>query len=144
MGSRSFQCTFLLISCFCFSLQAQVEENAVPEENMFSIFFGGGSYYIDQGQVQELYDWLDSYPDIEHYHLSIHGHTDDIGSIEYNQYLSQMRCQAALQKLLDKGLDLEKLAIQGFGEANPIFDNATWKGKLQNRRVDIIIHPIIL
>ena len=131
---------FLLLPLYA-SLQAQDNE---PPYYIHSIYFGGGSYYIDQLQVEELNDWLDAIPNIENCQISIHGHTDDIGSVEYNQWLSQMRTDAALQRLLLKNIPQEIISIEEFGELNPVYDNSTWEGKLKNRRVDIIIKPILL
>ncbi|MDX1939910.1 MAG: OmpA family protein [Saprospiraceae bacterium] len=114
-----------------------------PAYHIFSIYFGGGSYYIDEEQIQELYKWLDGIPDIETQQISIHSHTDNIGSIEYNKMLSRYRSESALQELLNKGIPQEIIDIADFGEESPIYNNETWDGKLRNRRVDIIIKPLI-
>ncbi len=123
-------------------LQAQSEEG--PPYHIFSIFFGGGSWFIDGEQTQDLYDWIDRIEGLENHDISIHGHTDDIGSMEYNKMLAHYRCQSALQKLIEKGISGDRILISEFGEENPIFDNSTWEGKLKNRRVDIIIRPLVL
>ena len=54
-----------------------------------SIYFGGGSYYIDKQQIEELYDWLDGFEYIEQYEVIIQSHTDNIGSVVYNKRLSE-------------------------------------------------------
>lgn len=123
------------------SAQAQEEP---PAYRIFSIYFGGGSYYIDGAQVQDLYKWLDEIPDIETQEISIHSHTDNIGSLQYNQRLSQLRSEAAFNKLLQKGLPYEIITIADYGEQNPIYSNDTMDGKLRNRRVDIIIKPLTM
>ena len=76
--------------------------------------------------------------------ILIQSHTDNIGSLEYNQWLSRMRSESAYQKLLEKGIEPEMMLIEDYGEQNPYFDNQTWEGKLKNRRVDVIIRPLIL
>ncbi|MCB9081475.1 MAG: OmpA family protein [Lewinellaceae bacterium] len=124
--------------------QAVAQREELKPYYIFSIYFGGGSYYIDEGQEQALYEWLDKIPYLDTHEISIHGHTDDIGSLEYNQWLSQNRCDAAWQRLLQNGVRPEQLSIQDFGELNPIYDNRTWEGRRRNRRVDIIVKPIIL
>ncbi|MBK7873052.1 MAG: OmpA family protein [Saprospiraceae bacterium] len=115
-----------------------------PAYHIFSIYFGGGSYYIDEEQIQELYKWLDGIPDIETQQISIHSHTDNIGSMEYNKMLSRYRSESALQQLLNKGIPHDIIDIADFGEESPIYNNDTWDGKLRNRRVDIIIKPLIM
>ncbi len=134
---------FIILST-CVLPEASAQSNDGPPYHIFSIYFGGGSWYIDEGQVQELYQWIDGIEGIENHEISIHGHTDDIGSLEYNQWLAHHRCMEALRKLLDKGIPREQITIEEFGEQNPIFDNATWEGKLKNRRVDVIIRPLVL
>ncbi len=136
---------FFLLLLFPLFTQAQEgDDNTGPNYRIFSIYFGGGSYYIDPEQEQELYQWLDGIPHLDDQLISIHGHTDNIGSVEYNQMLSRYRCEAALMKLLKKGIPEEQITIEDFGEHNPIYDNATWEGKLKNRRVDVIIKPLIM
>jgi OOP family OmpA-OmpF porin len=107
---------------------------------IYSIYFGGGSYYIDPQQEQGLYKFLDAHPQAKNLTITIHSHTDDIGSLEYNERLSRMRSLEARKRLLHYGIPAENLSIQDFGELNPVYDNSTWEGKLKNRRVDIIIH----
>ena len=134
---------FALVLPICASpIRAQSDDG--PPYHIFSIYFGGGNWYIDNEQTQEFFLWLDGIDGIENHAISIHGHTDDIGSLEYNQWLAHNRCQAALQKLLEKGIPRDQITIEEFGEQNPIFDNATWEGKLENRRVDVIIWPLVL
>lgn len=122
----------------------QDDADTGPNYKIFSIYFGGGSYYIDAKQEKELFEWLDNIQQLENQEISIHGHTDNIGSMEYNQMLSRYRCEAAFRKLLKKGILEEQITIEDFGEHNPIYDNATWEGKLKNRRVDVIIKPIVM
>jgi len=135
---------FLTLLLACASPHVAAQSNDGPPYHIFSIYFGGGNWYIDQNQVQELYQWIDGIEGIENHEISIHGHTDDIGSLEYNQWLAHNRCMEALRKLLDKGIPRDQITIEEFGEQNPIFDNNTWEGKLKNRRVDVIIRPLVL
>ena len=122
-------------------LPAQDQEELAPYY-IFSIYFGGGSYYIDGQQEAELHKWLDGIPRLEEHAISIHSHTDDIGGKAYNDWLSQMRSESALLQLLQRGLPQDIITIEDFGELNPVYDNSTWEGKLKNRRVDIIIRPL--
>lgn len=109
-----------------------------------SIYFGGGSWYIDDLQIKELYHFIDSLPGAMSYTLSIHSHTDNIGGVEFNQMLSEYRSYSALRVLLKKGYSREAIEIKDFGLHNPVFDNSTYEGRLANRRVDIIFWPMLL
>ncbi len=134
----------VLLICLSSSINLFGQEEAdSPNYYIFSIYFGGGRYYIDSEQTQDLYDWIDSIEGAEDMEISIHSHTDNIGSKQYNAWLSQMRSESAIIKLIEKGLRQEMMSIEDFGELNPIYDNSTWEGKLKNRRVDIILRPIL-
>ncbi len=109
-----------------------------------SIYFGGGSWYIDEYQIKELYHFIDSLPGAMSYTISIHSHTDNIGGAEFNQMLSEYRSLSALRVLLKKGYSRDAIEIKDFGLHNPVFDNSTYEGRLKNRRVDIIFWPQLL
>lgn len=109
-----------------------------------SVYFGGGSYYIDQVQVEEIREFIQSIPNIEHYQIMVSSHTDNIGSMEYNRRLSKMRSRSVMYQLQQNNISPEKILIQDNGEENPYFDNTTLKGRLSNRRVDIILTPLLL
>lgn len=107
-----------------------------------SIYFLGGSYYIDHHQEQELINFLDSIPNIEQYNITIHSHTDNIGGALFNKRLSEMRSWSAEQILTPGYVKKEAVEIQDFGQFNPLYDNSTHEGRMKNRRVDIIFWPI--
>ncbi|GIX34770.1 MAG: hypothetical protein KatS3mg126_0549 [Lysobacteraceae bacterium] len=69
----------------------------------------------------------------------IEGHTDDRGSANLNQVLSQRRAEAVRQALIEEGVDPGRLTAVGLGEDHPVADNATAEGRARNRRVDIIV-----
>ncbi len=75
------------------------------------------------------------YPNNE---IIVEGHTDNIGSDEYNQNLSEKRAQTVASILKDK-LGHDKVSYRGMGKSKPIDDNATAAGRQKNRRVEIII-----
>jgi OOP family OmpA-OmpF porin len=72
------------------------------------------------------------------------GHTDSQGTDEYNQKLSEQRAEAVRQALIkDYGLDANKLKAKGYGEAQPVADNATAEGRYENRRVEVICCAVL-
>ena len=109
-----------------------------------SIYFGGGNYYIDGEQVEELYEWLNGFERIEQYEIIIQSHTDNIGSVLFNQRLSEMRSTAVWQKLIEYAIQPEALEIKDFGEHLPTYNNDSHLGRLKNRRADVIIKPLSL
>ena len=132
----------LLISiCFTFSpLFAICQVDSVV---IRSIYFGGGSYYIDEEQTIDLFQLIDNIENLEMFQISITSHTDNIGGVEYNQWLSNMRSEAVIQKLLLKGISSDQIHTKDFGQHNPLYNNDHWMGRLKNRRVDIIFSPML-
>ncbi|MDH3649508.1 MAG: OmpA family protein [Saprospiraceae bacterium] len=109
-----------------------------------SIYFGGGNYYIDQEQVEGLYEWLDSFEHIEQYEIIIQSHTDNIGSVQYNSWLSEQRSASVWRQLVNHQILPEAIEIKDFGEILPTYDNSSHLGRLKNRRADVILKPITL
>ena len=71
------------------------------------------------------------------YRVQIHGHTDDIGSSEYNERLSERRADAVRNYLVDAGIDPGIISIKGHGKANPLVPGTTAQARAKNRRVEI-------
>lgn len=71
--------------------------------------------------------------------LMIVGHTDSVGTIVYNQQLSERRADAAMDYLVSQGVDRERMATTGLGETEPIEENATEAGRQANRRIEVAI-----
>jgi OOP family OmpA-OmpF porin len=71
--------------------------------------------------------------------LSIEGHTDSTGSDKHNLWLSAQRAGSVLQYLVQHGVAADRLVSKGWGEKNPIAENATPTGREQNRRVEFVI-----
>jgi outer membrane protein OmpA-like peptidoglycan-associated protein len=118
--------------------------NAQDKELRKSIYFGGGSYSIDDLQVMDLYQWLDSIPNLlDKYDIQLISHTDPIGGKEYNQWLSRMRSEMVRSILLQRQIPEKKIASKEWGLENPVYSNESYTGMQMNRRVDIILYPII-
>jgi outer membrane protein OmpA-like peptidoglycan-associated protein len=68
--------------------------------------------------------------------LAIEGHTDNAGTHEFNEDLSQRRAKSVLTFLIKNGVKVTNITSKGFGETIPISDNTTEIGKEKNRRVE--------
>ncbi|MEM9081012.1 MAG: OmpA family protein [Verrucomicrobiota bacterium] len=73
--------------------------------------------------------------------VNVNGHTDSDGSASYNQGLSEGRARSVANYISSRGINPQRLIVQGFGESAPIASNATRSGKAQNRRVELHIVP---
>jgi outer membrane protein OmpA-like peptidoglycan-associated protein len=71
--------------------------------------------------------------------LAIEGHTDNVGSDDLNQKLSEKRADTVRAYLIQQGLAEASVASRGFGETSPVADNSTAEGRQRNRRVEIVV-----
>ena len=69
--------------------------------------------------------------------MEIQGHTDNVGSAQYNQKLSENRAKAIVDYLVRNGIDPEKLDYRGYGLTQPVASNDTEDGRAENRRVQL-------
>jgi len=117
---------------------------AQQDEIRKSIYFDGGSWYIDDFQVEELTHWIDSIPNLlDKYEIQLISHTDPIGGKEYNEWLSQMRSESVYKILIDQNIPEKKISVKDWGLENPVYQNDSWRGRIMNRRVDVILHPLV-
>lgn len=70
--------------------------------------------------------------------VRIEGYSDSSGKREENLALSRARAQTVADALIDLGVDAKRIEVQGFGESFPVAENASAKGRAQNRRVEIL------
>lgn len=71
--------------------------------------------------------------------IELQGHTDSSGSDAYNLKLSQQRADSVRTYLIEQGVPAQQLQSRGYGEAQPVADNTTAQGRLQNRRVVMLV-----
>lgn len=71
------------------------------------------------------------------YQISVYGYTDDIGTKDYNQKLSERRAQSVYDYLVQNGLDSTIMTTKGFGEADPLVAGDSEQARATNRRVEI-------
>jgi len=128
----------ILFWLLSFGLRAQ------QDEIRKSIYFDGGSYFIDEYQAGDLAHWLDSIPNLlDKYEIQLISHTDPIGGRRYNEWLSRMRSEAVFQILLDRDIPEKVIHIKDWGLENPVYANDNFLGRMKNRRVDVILRPVV-
>jgi len=87
------------------------------------------------GKLKKYANYLKKVDD--YYDIIVKGYTDSRGSAAYNKKLSKMRAYAVRTKLIQLGVNPEKIKAEGYGEEDPIASNATKEGRYLNRRVVI-------
>lgn len=116
-----------------FDGEPEVEESFIGRDIMFA--FDSSEVKPEFRQALErLADYLRRPPGFKS--LVIEGHTDSIGSADYNNQLSLRRSTAVKKVLLSMGLPASKVRAVGWGEFKPIADNGNYQGRSLNRRVE--------
>ena len=85
-------------------------------------------------QLDQLLTFLNKYPTMR---VEIIGHTDNVGTDDYNQQLSIRRSTAVVNWLAARKINRDRLLASGFGSSQPINSNSTSLGRSKNRRVEI-------
>ncbi len=86
--------------------------------------------------VDKLADFLRKHPNRS---VLIEGHTDSVGSDEYNLDLSKKRADAVKNSLVTKGVGEDRITPKGYGKKYPVASNNTSEGRQQNRRVEVVV-----
>ncbi|MCL2413024.1 MAG: OmpA family protein, partial [Bacteroidales bacterium] len=102
------------------------------------ILFASGRYNLNQNAVQVLVPLAQILQENPHTTIDVFGHTDNVGSLRYNQRLSSRRANAVVDFLTDMGVDRRQvIRVVGRNFSEPVADNSTKAGRAQNRRVEI-------
>jgi outer membrane protein OmpA-like peptidoglycan-associated protein len=119
-------------------LQGKMTERGIVL-TMGDVLFSFGKADLSAGAVRnldKLTGFLEKHPDR---YVLIEGHTDSIGSDEFNLTLSQKRADAVKEALVGKGIRPDRIVTKGYGKQIPIAGNDTESGRQLNRRVEVVI-----
>lgn len=107
--------------------------------NMSDVLFDTGRYTLKAGareKLAKISGIVLAYPGLS---LQVEGHTDSVGSDDYNQQLSEYRANAVRGFLVQQGVPAAAISARGFGKTQPIATNDTPEGRQQNRRVELVV-----
>lgn len=107
--------------------------------NMSDVLFDFNKYTLKSDAREKLAKVsgiLLAYPGLK---MQVEGYTDNIGSDEYNQKLSEERADSVRDYLVGQGVQDNSISAQGYGKTHPIADNTTNSGRAQNRRVEMVV-----
>jgi outer membrane protein OmpA-like peptidoglycan-associated protein len=107
--------------------------------NMSDVLFRSGSFELLPGareRLAKVSGIVLAYPSL---HVAIEGHTDSVGSDDYNQQLSERRAETVRDYFVQQGINSASVEAHGFGKTAPIATNDTPEGRQQNRRVELIL-----
>jgi len=104
-----------------------------------NVFFNTGSFELlpeSKVELQKLIDFLNLNKTVS---IEIEGHTDNIGSAEMNQTLSESRAKEVYKHLIDNKIDVIRMKYNGYGLSKPVSSNDTAEGRALNRRTEFVI-----
>lgn len=107
--------------------------------NMSDVLFDTGKYSLRAGTKEKLAKVsgiLLAHPGLK---LEVEGHTDSVGSDEYNQTLSEHRAESVRDYLVGQGITSDSVTAKGFGKTRPVASNDTAEGRQSNRRVELVV-----
>jgi outer membrane protein OmpA-like peptidoglycan-associated protein len=107
--------------------------------NMSDVLFDFNKYTLKseaREKLAKVSGILLAYPNLK---LQVEGYTDNIGSDEYNQKLSEERAGSVRDYLVQQNVLADNITSQGYGKTHPIADNSTSSGRAENRRVQMVV-----
>ena len=104
-----------------------------------NVFFNSGKWDVKSDSYAELDRLVALLSDITSLKIEISGHTDNIGSVSFNELLSQRRADAVVNYLVGQGVDKKRLSAKGYGQSKPVDSNNTAEGRALNRRTEFEI-----
>lgn len=113
-------------------------------ETKSTIYFASNKASLDEEATQNLDSLVQGLKLYADFKLSLTGHTDDIGSNQFNDRLSGQRVIAVQNYLIAKGIAESKIKFDTFGERKPIVSNDSDKNRGQNRRVEVVLSELQL
>lgn len=102
-------------------------------ENLYFAFDKSEVLQQSYNELVKLKELLERNPGMT---IELRGHTDNLGTVEHNQRLSESRAKAVVDHLVSMGIDKSRLSWKGFGKSEPMADNSTAAGRQKNRRVE--------
>ncbi|HEY2460377.1 MAG TPA: OmpA family protein [Candidatus Acidoferrum sp.] len=108
--------------------------------NMSDVLFDTGSYTLKPGareKLAKISGIVLAHPSLN---LQIEGHTDSVGSDDFNQQLSERRADSVRDFLAEEGVPASSIAARGFGKSQPVAGNDTAEGRQRNRRVELVVN----
>ena len=108
--------------------------------NLSDVLFDTGSYVLKPGareKLAKISGIVLAHPGLN---LQIEGHTDSVGSDEYNQQLSERRAGSVQDFLVEQGVPAASVTARGFGKTQPVASNDTPEGRQRNRRVELVVN----
>jgi Outer membrane protein and related peptidoglycan-associated (lipo)proteins len=107
--------------------------------NIPGFYFDSGSYSLNKNLKEYIKNISEELLKIKYSSVIIKAYTDSSGSAELNKTLSRKRAKAISDEFIKNGIPPKRITYYGLGSQNPVADNKTKNGRVQNRRVEITV-----
>jgi outer membrane protein OmpA-like peptidoglycan-associated protein len=147
-ASFVFILTLALFACPCFAQEDDFLTDSLTKADpvkagdkiiVGGFYFESGSYEIDANLKKYLKNVSAELKKIKFQKLFVDGYTDNLGGNAQNNGLSRKRAQAVKLELVKNGLPAKKIQARAYGSSNPIASNDALSGRIQNRRIEILV-----
>ncbi|QHT70993.1 OmpA family protein [Rhodocytophaga rosea] len=123
--------------------ESEKQPSPKPDINQTQVFryvyFETGKARLKPESTAELDQLLSLLEQNSKLKIIVSGHTDNTGDKKSNVKLSQLRADAVIEYLAEKGIAKHRLSAKGYGSSRPVTSNASQEGRNQNRRVEFLI-----
>src|ERR1700676_2127959 len=112
--------------------------------NMSDVLFDTGSYTLKPGareKLAKISGILLAHPGLT---MQIEGHTDSVGTDDFNQQLSERRSDSVRDYLAEEGVPASTMSARGFGKTQPVASNDSAEGRQRNRRVELVVNGDVI
>jgi len=121
-------------------IQANEMFDALNKEGFIALYINFETGKADikpesQKIIDQIVQMMKDNPDLK---ISIEGHTDNVGTPQSNQTLSENRARTVMNAIIAEGIDKSRLSSKGWGQTKPIADNNKEDGRAKNRRVELV------
>ncbi|APR83959.1 outer membrane protein OmpA [Minicystis rosea] len=118
--------------------RARIAERSIDINEQVEFDTGKATIQVSSDHLlEEVAGIFKEHPEIAK--VEVQGHTDNVGGAAANKRLSQSRADAVKTALVKRGVEAKRLVAKGYGEEQPLADNASEDGRAQNRRVQFVI-----
>lgn len=138
----------LTMICACVLALTGCASKSTPEMPApMNVYFGHASAKIDSADTKAIKSYVaenEKFVKCPKSVIFVGGHTNSIGTVKYNDKLSQKRADAVRNVLVNAGVPSDKIRLKAYGSRAPIADDGTEKGLQANRRAEIGFMPVVV
>ena len=115
----------------------EAEVHRIGSVAVYGITFGRGNATMQAGSEAALREIVELMKERTDWRFEVQAHTDNVGAPAANRALSLRRAAVVVEWLTKNGIDVSRLVAKGYGDTEPVADNATGDGRAKNCRIEL-------